>query len=183
MTLEQIIVDALRRLERGTDTQTLKAYRRVFTTYANAAIKRIADVFEQCRKETVDLDDEKMFAVSALSHGCWQIISIRDSKRDCYFQQDPPGSGLVRVHTLDHSVTVTYRFVPRELSATSDVPELPEFAHDLIHYYIVACARAGGDPDTQNTASVDFQLFESKLSRLAKSTLGEPESYRLRNWW
>ena len=183
MTLDEIIVSALQRLDRGTDTQTITQYRPVFTIYANKAIKLIADEYKACKKETVMLDSESSFSVLDLSHGCRKIVKITDNTHNVVdWWQDPPGSGLITVDTTDSVATVTYQFVPKEVSSTIDVPEVPEIFHDIIPYYIVACERAGGDPNTQSTASVDFQLFNSQLNDMCRSHLGERRAYELTNY-
>ena len=183
MTLDELIVSALRRLDRGTDTQTIQAYRPVFTVYANKACKKIAEEYKACRKETVALDADHSFNVTSLQRGCYKIMGIKDSKKDWLeFWQDPPGSGIVVCDTTDASVSVTYRYVPRELTSTVDIPELPEMFHDIIPYYIVACERAGGDPQTQSTASVDYQMFNDQLASICASHLGEFRAYELKNY-
>lgn len=182
MTLNEIIVSALRRLDRGTDRQTIGAYRSVFTNYANTAIKQIARQYKQCKKETVALDSDNQFNVTSLSRGCFMIHSVLVDGKPVDFYQEPAGSGLFTVKTDANSATVVYQFVPAGLSATTDIPELPPYMHDIIPYYIVACERAGGDPETQGTASVDFQLFNSQLQSILRETMGEPRSYKLMNY-
>lgn len=184
MTLDEIIVSALRRLDRGTDTQTIQDYRPVFTVYANKACKKIAEEYKGCRKEEIELDEDCSFNVNDLERGCYKIVKIRDRSRRPFveFWQDPPGSGIVVVDTQDPVVSVTYRYVPKEMSSTIDVPEIPEIFHDIIPYYIVACERAGGDPQTQSTASVDYQLFNDQVARMCRSHLGEFRAYELKNY-
>lgn len=183
MTLDEIIVSALRRLDRGVDTQTITDYRSLFTMYANKAVKLIAEEYKACRKESVTLDAESSFDVTTLERECTKIVKITDgSHKTLDWWQDPPGSGLVVVDTNEPAVTVTYRFVPQELSSTVDVPELPSMFHDIIPYYIVACERAGGDPQTQSTASIDFQLFSQQLDQMCRSHLGERRAYELQNY-
>lgn len=182
MTLDEIIVSALRRLDRGVDTQTITDYRSLFTMYANKAVKLIAEEYKACRKESVTLDSDSSFDVTTLERECMKIVKITDADGTLDWWQDPPGSGIVVVDTKQPQVSVTYRFVPQELSSTVDVPELPSMFHDIIPYYIVACERAGGDPQTQSTASIDFQLFNQQLDLMCRSHLGERRAYELLNY-
>ena len=182
MTLNEIIAAALGRLERGTDAQTIKNYRAEFTDYANKALKKIALKFKQTKKETVLLDEEHGFDVSDLTHGCYKIMEVRAKGRPVDFWQEPLGSGYFLCETKEESVDVIYRYVLKRLSSSTDVPELPEYMHDIIVHYVVACARCGGDPETQGTSSADFQLFNQELSELLRETRGEPRSYKLMNY-
>lgn len=182
MTLNEIIAAALGRLGRGNDEQTIDHYRSTFTDYANRAVKKISLKFKQTRKETIVLDEEYMFSVGDLSRQCYKILAVRAAGKHVDFFQDPPGSGDFVCRTKEPEVDVTYRFVPNKLSAPSDVPELPEYMHDIIVHYIVACERCGGDPETQGTSSADFQLFNQELSELLRETRGEPRSYKLMNY-
>ena len=182
MNLDEIIVASLRRLDRGTDTQTIQTYRPLFTTYANQACREIAKEFKPCKKETMSLDVDKSFDITHLDRGCYKIVRIADSTGEKEFWQDPPGSGFVVVDTKESDVSITYRYVPKEMASTIDEPELPEFLHEIIPHYIVACERAGGDPQTQSTASVDFQLFNEKLATMCRSHMGERRAYELHNY-
>ena len=181
MTLNEIIVASLLRLNRGTDTQTIRTYRDVFTDSANKAIRKIALRYKQSRKETIVLSDGS-FNVRALSRNCIRIDEVRSSGKAIDFWQDPPGSGIVFCNTESNSVDVVYRYLPERLSSTTDTPDLPEYAHDLIVHYVVACERCGGDPGTQGTASADFQMFQTGLAELGRSNMGEPRSYKLLNY-
>lgn len=183
MTLNEIIVESLQRLDRGTDTQTIRAYRNLFKTYANRALKRIALQYKQCRKETVELDVSHQFEVASLERECLRIVDVKDGERPCYFFQDPPGSGFVTVKTDVTSVVVVYRFVPKALAASDDVPELPLYMHDMIPYYVAACEKAGGDPDTYETSTIDYQMFNDMLNNIVPESLGEPPSFQLKHFF
>ena len=45
-----------------------------------------------------------------------------------------------------------------------------------------ACDRCGGDPNTQSTASADFQMFNAALGAILPASRGEPRSYKLKNY-
>lgn len=182
MTLNEIIASSLGRLNRGTDEQTIDFYRFTFTDYANRAIKKLAYRFKQCRKETVELDNSHAFDVKSLQRGCYKIMDVRAAGKSVDFWQEPMGSGFFMCDTKETAVDVVYQFVPPRISASADRPELPEHMHDLIPLYVVACERCGGDPETQGTASADFQLFNDGIQELQRETRGEPRSYKLLNY-
>jgi len=182
MTLNEIISASLGRLERGTDAQTIAFYRDEFANYANKAVKKIALKFHQNLKETVNLDGEHTFDLSQLTHEAFKIMDVRAAGRPVDFWQETMGSGRFTCATKETTVDVIYRFVPKRMSSSTDKPELPEYMHDIIPHYVVACARCGGDPSTQGTASADFQLFNQELSDLLAASRGEPRSYKLMNY-
>lgn len=182
MTLAEIVDSALHRLHYGADTQTVNTYRDAFTDYANRAIRKIAVRFKQNRKETVQLSDEDTFNVSDLSRECIRITEVRANGSAVDFWQDVPGSGEFSCDTDADSVDVIYRFMPKPLENVIDAPELPSHLHDMIVHYVVACERCGGDPDTQQTASADFQMFNACLSEMRPASRGEPRSFKLNNY-
>ena len=182
MTLAEITASALQRLHYGSDTQTVETYRDAFADYANRAIRKIAARFKQNRKDTVQLSDADTFNVNDLSRECIRITEVRANGSSIDFWQDVPGSGEFSCDTDADSVDVVYRFVPKPLENTIDVPELPGHLHDMIVYYVVACERAGGDPGTQKTSSVDFQLFNACLADIRPASRGEPRSFKLNNY-
>lgn len=182
MTLNEIMVSALQRLHYGTDTQTVENYRDAFADYANRAIRMIATRYKQNRKETVQLSDNDTFNVSDLARHCVRVTEVRAGGSSVDYWQDVPGSGEFTCDTDADSVDVVYRFVPKPLENTIDVPELPGHLHDMIVHYVVACERCGGDPDTQGTASADFQMFNAALSQIQPASRGEPRSFKLTNY-
>lgn len=182
MTLNEIMVSALQRLHYGSDTQTVETYRDAFADYANRAIRMIALRFKQNRKETVELSADGTFNVTSLARECLRITEVRAADSSVDYWQDVPGSGEFSCDTEAGSVDVIYRFVPKPLENTIDVPELPGHLHDMIVHYVVACERCGGDPDTQDTASADFSLFNTCLAKIQPASRGEPRSYKLNNY-
>lgn len=182
MTLNEIMVSSLQRLRYGTDTQTVENYRDVFADYANRAVRMIAERFKQNRKETVRLSDDDTFNVAELARECIRITDVRASGASIDYWQDIPGSGVFSCDTGADSVDVVYRYVPKRLENIIDVPELPTHLHDMIVHYVVACERCGGDPDTQGTASADYQMFNSALSQIHPASRGEPRAFKLNNY-
>ena len=179
MTLNEIIARSLGKLDRGTDAQTMDTYRDKFTAFANIAVQKIADHYQPQRTEKVELDGHS-FNLGMLSHGCQRIVSVAQGGKPVSF--DMSDTGVFAVNATG-AVDVSYIFYPKELSSTTDVPEIPTFSHWLIPEYVVARERAGGDASTQNTAAVYYQEFNTGIVALPRSSHGDPKSYRFRNQW
>lgn len=181
MTLNDIISTSLVMLERGTDAHTIDHYRAQFTKYANDAVEEIIQRIKQERKETVTLTDGA-FSINDLERECIRVTSITVNGQPVFYQQDPEGSGLFVVAPSATEAVVTYRFVPKAMSSSTDTPELPSYMHSVIPYYVVACQRCGGDPDTQGTASAHFSIFNNKVRNLERIHRGEPRSFQILNY-
>lgn len=186
MTLNELIVSALERLERGTDNNTIDHYRAEFTDYANTAVELIARKYMPVKKETVELsldsDGNRLLNLDSLSRDVIKIVDVRVNGSSVGFEQDADGSGEFIIDTTGDTAVVLYRFLPQKLSNPVDVPELPKHMHMYIKYYIVASARCGGDPYTQNTSSADFQMFNQFLYSLESVKLGQASAYVLKNY-
>jgi len=182
MTLGEIIQKSLQRLEFGSDPQAVEAMEPIFTAYANQAIRKIALQYRKTRKQTLTLVDSQ-FLLSSLTYGCIKIVSVSDSTGDIVYYQDPVGSETYTCETEEATVDVVYQYYPATLTMRSETPDVPLSIHDAITHYIVACYRAGGDPDTQATASIDYQLFSVALKGLGTATTSNPRSSKIKNWY
>lgn len=197
MTLNDIISTSLTMLERGTDAQTIDHYRAQFTKYANDAVMEILSRVKQQRKEVLTkwadtenadtrtkgvLNADNTFSVDTLTRDCIRVTSVLVDGKPVEYWQDAYGSGTFKVDTDKAEAVVSYRFVPKEMSSSTDVPELPAHMHRLIPYYVVACQRCGGDPATQGTSSAHFSIFNNMVRALERETRGEPQSFRLLNY-
>lgn len=183
MTLNDIIVSALRQLERGTDAQTIDSYQSTFTDYVNEAIRLIArSRFKQTRKETVAVDADGQFSLSGLSRECLRVESVSRGGAKVTFSQ--PVTGTIQCGGGAGTVEVVYRFMPKPLFSTTDVPELPPRIHGAIASYVVARHRvSSGDPDMQAAAEYYFSLFNRELTALERETHGTPDSFKFKNRW
>ena len=182
MTLGEIIQKSLQRLEFGDDPQAVESHEAIFTLYANNAIRKIARQYGKTRKETVTLTDSQ-FDLTDLDYGCIKIMSVSDSTGEIVYYQDPEGSETYTCDTTEATVSVVYQYYPAELTTGSETPDVPLEIHSAIPNYIVASYRAGGDPDTQTTASIDYQLFNVALRDLGAVTKSNPRSSRIKNWY
>lgn len=183
MTLGEIIQKSLQRLEFGDDPQAVEAYQPIFTSYANRAIKKIAKQYGKTRKQTLTLTADDQFLLTSLTYGCIKIVDVQDSTGSIVYYQDPEGSETYTCVTDEATVDVIYQYYPAALTAQSETPDVPTVIHDAIPHYIVASYRAGGDPSTQSTASVDYQLFNAALKDLGTATDSNPRSKRIKNWY
>lgn len=185
MTLTEIMVAALNDMERGTDSQTIARHRDSFTLHANEAVRLICERYRPCKKQTLTITNSTINTAN-LDHTPIRIKSVTVDGSEVDFEQTFDGSGIF---TLDGgnataaTADVIYRFSPQKLSNGKDVPEIPTYMHDMIVHYVVACARAGGDPDTQSTSSAGFQLFNRELMEIKPSHLGQPSSRKLKNYY
>lgn len=173
MTLNEILVDALAQLDRSSDPAMLKRYRPAFTSYANDAVQEIADDFRLSKTESVELTDGA-FSISDLSDICTKIVNIERMPWRVVgdtVHVDARGKGEVVVH---------YRYLPATLSNDTDKPGIPEQFHRLIAPYVVARFRAGGDADTQGTASAYFAMYNQMKLKLMRQ-YGQHSDYQLVN--
>lgn len=183
MTLNDILVAALMQLDRGHDAQTLDIWRDKLTRFANDAVTELAGAVKPQRTENVELTGDG-FLLSALSRRCEKILAVRENGKRIGFLEEL-GSGRIRLpHAREKrkSVEVDYRFVPRELSSPTDVPELPEQCHPLIVTYVTGRERASGDPAAQQGANVYFQMFQAGKAAL-RPHVGGADNYRIVNRW
>lgn len=181
MTLNNIIMSALRQLERGTDAQTIDSYQGTFTDYVNEALRLIArSRYKQTRQDIVKLDENGCFNLADLERECIRIETVNG------------GTGFTQLITgviscggkEGDEVKVVYRFMPKLLSSTAEVPEVPERMHGAIASYVVARHRvSSGDPNMQAAAAYHFDLFNRELALLERETHGTPDSFKLKNRW
>ena len=173
MTLNEILVDALAQLDRSSDPAMLKRYRPAFTSYANDVVQEIADDFRLSKTESVTLEDGK-FTISDLSDICTKIENIENMPWKVV-------GDTVTVAAKDKTeVVVQYRYLPAKLTNDTDIPGIPLQFHRLIVPYVIARFRAGGDGDTQGTASIYFSLYNEMKRKLMRQ-YGQLSDYKLVN--
>lgn len=181
MTLNDIIVAALAQLDRGHDAQTLDVWRDKLTRFANDALIDLAYKVKPCREEAITLAGGS-FSAGALGRRCLRVLAVEKDGQTLTFEEKPGGTIAVPACAGEEAVTVRYVCLPRELSAATDEPELPEVCQPLIVTYVVARERSSGDPAAQRGANIYYQLYEAGRQRL-RPHLGEAERFRIRNRW
>lgn len=180
MTLNDIIYSALRQLERGTDAQTVDKYRDVFTDYANAALFEIAERLKPSYISEVTLDDKGRLDLNTLPRTCVYIESVTD-ENDSEMSWSEIYTGTIEVTNGENkTVNVLYRYIPVDLTSSSDEPQLPEYMHKVIPYYIVACHKQ----DTNTETEYDyFTQFYRHLARLSNMHVKDAAKLKLINMW
>lgn len=185
MTLLDIISRTLSLMELGTDAHTIENYREQFTHYANEAVMEILRRIKQERCDTVELSEDLTFGIDQLERECSRVVRVEADGKQLRFWQKPHGSGVFYVSPVPDGVTtvdVYYRYIPKEMVNTYDVPEIPNYMHHIIPYYVQAMERCGGDPNTQATSNAHFQIFNQKLYAFEREARGEPSSFSLLNY-
>lgn len=181
MTLNDIIVAALAQLDRGHDAQTLEVWRDKFTRFSNDGIADLAGAIKPVRTENA-LVENGTLELAKLSRACQKVLRIAREGKELAFRSGGATDTLVLPACANGAVEITYRFMPRELSAATDVPELPFACHALIVTYVVGRERACGDVSVQRGANVYFQMYEAG-KRLLLPRPGAPDDYKLLNRW
>lgn len=184
MTLNDIVVEALKELGYGEDPQASEAYSPKFVPWINEAVRIIAKHYGKTRQQTMTLDSDDQFNVSTFAREYIDILEVRDEDDDAItFYQDPPDSGLFTCDTDDATVNAIYTYYPTVLSNSSDTPDIPVFAQAIIPTYVVGKEKMSGDASTQSTASAYFQLFYNAVRALPKAKRGDVTAYRFKNRW
>ena len=181
MTLNDIIVSALAQLDRGHDAQTMDLWRDKFTRFANDAILDLAAAAKPTRSETVNVTDGAL-DFNSLSRACLKPLCVKRAGKALPFQKGENNNELRLPDTPDGEAEINYQFAPRELSAATDVPELPPSCHALIVTYVVGRERASGDVSVQRGANVYFQMYEAG-KRLLLPRSGGAQDHKIINRW
>lgn len=177
MTLNEIVVAALKQEERGHDVQVVEKYKGKFRQYANEAVIDLAKTFKTYRTDTVTISDN-VLELDQLSRSCVKIISITQEGRRVMFDAgDSSGEVLVGA---DGAVKVRYEYIPADLSSDTDSPDIPEYLHHLIVLFVIARFRSSGDAGAQSSAGAFFQLYASGKRELVHHR-GTASNYALTN--
>ena len=161
MTLNEIIYSALGQLERGVDAQTVDKYRDSFRDYANSALVEIAKRVKPTHIATVELDENGWFDPSVLPRLCTSIDSITNASGAAMSWREVCTGTIEVTNGALQTVRVLYRYIPAELTSPNDVPQLPEYMHRAITYYVVALNNLNTGKDT----AVDyFSQFNRQIS-------------------
>ena len=184
MTLNDIVVEALKELGYGDDAQAIEVYSPKFTPWVNEAVRKIADHYGKTRTQTMTLNSDDQFSVATFEREYIDISRVVDEDdNEIEFYQDPPSSGLFTCTTDDATVAVTYTYYPNILINASDTPDIPVFAQAIIPTYVIGKEKMSGDASTQSTASAYFQLFHSAVRSLPTAKRGDVTAHRFRNRW
>lgn len=179
MTLQELLTGVLQQLDRGTDAQTVEVWRDKLTAFLNDALVDLANELALRRTDELPVTDGCV-DLSQLPRGCVKVTALVISGRRWPFYY---GAGSQKLHVPGApagTARVTYRYIPQKLSADTDVPELPEWAHDYLVLYAVGRERAGGDAASISAARACFELYNAAKRQL-RPHAGERDAYALEN--
>ena len=176
MTLSEIIVSALEQLDRGSDPQLVTKFEGRFMQYANEAVQDLSKHFPMHKTDIVISDGK--FYTTDLSQWAVKILSIKKDGRNTHWDLgEESGEIICEAGELE----VKYKFVPKPMVNASDTPTIPEQLHQCIVTYVVAREKGSGDPTTQGSAGMYFQLYNDQKRKLSQTYLGAPSSYQFIN--
>ena len=192
MNLHEIVADTLALLHLGTEASTTSAYTPEFRKFANDAIIEISRRFRQTRTEIVELDNNFEFPLTDLDRMCLLVVSVQDMHgRPLQWKQTAIGTGVIHVYlpiavrTTDdpkEKVRVLYQFRPARLVNPEDIPELPDFCHDCIPYFIAAQHHLSQGGDNTGMGSFFLSEFQRMLNDLPYPYYGDEASKRIHNY-
>lgn len=176
MTLNDILISALAQLDRGSDPQTMEAFGRRLTAYANEAQDDLASAMGFCRTDEA-APVNGVIELDSLPRGCLKVLRTEQLGREVRFMRGDTGRIAL---PYSEPCRVTYVCRPRPLEKPGDECELPGAAQGLIVSYVVARERMAGDPSSQRGANIYLSMYEAARSRL-RPHVGDAESYRIKN--
>lgn len=179
MTLKELLTGALQQLDRGTDAQTLELWRDKLTRYINDAVIDLTATMQPRRTDALPLTDRQV-DLSGLPRPCIKVLALEKNGQRLPFYYGV-GTGMLHVPGGENgAVQVTYRYLPAELEADTDEPDLPPWSHSALISYAVGRERASGDNISLSAARACFEIYyAAKRSMLANS--GELDAYRIEN--
>lgn len=186
MTLNDIIVEALGQTDRGHDAQTLDVWRDKLTGFANDGIIDLAHHIKPLREESCPVENG-MIDCAALKRPCIKVVRVTQNGKTLKFGGENCPTGKIAIQNCGaggngESANVLYAYLPKPLSAPTDVPELPPLCHRLIVTYVVARERASGDVSTQNGGNVFFRLYYEGKAKLPQY-IGKDDGFAILNRW
>lgn len=191
MNLNAILEEAGALLNLGIDVASSQVYFVRFRKYANDAVRLIAKRFKENRRDVVDLDEENCFDLGYLNRTPLKIekIMLVDKEFPLYWEQvDGRGTGIIRVYfpkdldPIPKQVAVRYTYEPRRLETGEDIPEVPEFSHYLIPYFIAGMHEGHTTSRGRLIANYQMQFFNEQLAQLEREQYGERRTYQLKGY-
>ena len=191
MNLHEITADACAILHLGTEASMMSPYMEEFRKFANDAVIEISRKQRQVRTDIVELNKDLEFPLTDLDRMCLKVVSIQDMKgRDLMWRQTAIGTGVIHVFlplaviegdTVE-KVRVMYQFRPARMVNPEDIPELPEFAHDAIPYFVAAQHNFSQGGDNAGMGNYYMNQFQSMLQNMPFPYYGERASKELHNY-
>ncbi len=179
MTLQELLTGVLQQLDRGTDAQTVEVWRDKLTAFLNDAIVDLAGEFSLRRTDEIALGSGTI-DLGGLKRDCIKVLSLELGGKRWPFYYGT-GSKCIRVPGApDGTVRLCYRYLPLRISADTDVPDIPQWAHGLLVLYAAGRERAGGDASSIAAARACFELYNAG-KRSIRRHAGEQDAYVIEN--
>lgn len=167
MTLNEIIAAALAELGRGHDSRSIDSVKQRFTHFANDGLRDIAATMKLTKTEELRITGSTVDLLE-LSRPCLKVLAVVQDGFPLRFSVSE-ASNIVSVRGVG-IVEVSYRYMPKYMTVSTDVPEIPEYMHGLIVSYVVARERMSGDTSTQKGYSAYMEMYEMAKMRLLTAT-------------
>lgn len=179
MTLKELLTGALLQLDRGTDAQTIEAWRDKLTRYLNDAMIDLTADLQPRRTDPLPITDGTV-DLSALPRAVVKVLALAcGGTRLCFYYGAT--NDVLRVPGVESGTAqITYRYMPTLLQFDTDVPDLPSWCHGALISYAVGRERASGDAASINAAKVCFELYHA-AKRCMRAHRGEANAYRIEN--
>lgn len=179
MTLLELLRGTLEQLDRGTDAQTIEAWRDKLTRYLNDALFDLAAAAAPKRTDTLTLTNHAL-ALASLPKRCVKVLALSRNDRRWPFYYGGETSVLFVPNLNDGDITVTYRYTPDGMAIDTDVPDLPAQYHSALILYAVGRERAMGDSASIAAARACFELYYA-IKRGIRASCGELDGYAIEN--
>ena len=181
VTVEELIRGALGELEHPESTAALPAWKEKLLRFANEAVTDLTETFRPWRRDPMPLLDGTI-DLSALPYTPAKILGVERCGMRVPFCFGTDTNSLRVPGVPDGTITVVYRYLPKELVLDTDEPELPAACHPLIVLYMTARFSLVNDAQGLNHASAALALYETRKRRL-RLDLDEPTDYQITNRW
>lgn len=182
MTYAEIVKMALAHLEYGTDEDSYGTFAERFTMYANDAVRIIASSLKIDRVESVTLVDGKFDMSDLTEDTVTKIVEVFKGRRAYPFVRgDSLGEFRVLGCKDDETVSVRYRYLPKQETNGDAVPDIPKVFHPILYLYVVHCHHNSRSTSSDYDRTKWRQEFDYERKRIMKQAYGSLETYAWKN--
>ena len=168
MTLLELIRGTLEQLDRGTDAQTIEAWRDKLTRYFNDALEDLTAAVPPRYAQTVPLTDGG-FSTDAFDRTCLKVLAVYIRGQRWPFYYGPTHREVRIPGQRGGEALVVYRTAMRPLAIDTDVPDLPESYHSALILYALGRERSMGDGTSMAAARGCFELYAARRRSLIQN--------------
>lgn len=168
MTLLELIRGALEQLDRGTDAQTIEAWRDKLTRYFNDAVEDLTSVAPPRNAEEIALLNGR-FQTGELKKTCVKLLAVIAKGQRWPFYYGAGANEVCVPNLTEGFVTAVYRSAPGVLEIDTDVPDIPAPYHSALILYAVGRERSMGDEASLSAARACFELYAAKKRMLMQN--------------